>query len=493
MLLTKLDNGASPVPRQSANPMRIACFTIASGNYGAYVRVLLDSLRDTNPGFSRYLCLADVPQGDSSERADHFHVVRADQIGIPHFEDFAFRYDIMEFNTAVKPSMFKWLFANTDADAVIYLDPDIRCYGALSEVERLLADGASVVATPHVMSPLEDGRRPNDRHLLQAGVFNLGFLAVARCDESAKYLDWWARRMATECLNDIPNALFVDQKWCDLLPCHVERLAVLRHPGYNVAYWNLTERKVEPAEDGKPRCNGKPLAFFHFSGVNPAAPDILSKHQDRFDLADLPAVRELVRDYVRQVNEAGWQHNRKTPYAYGAFDDGTPIPEIVRKVYRRHHAPGEFGSLSPFAVGAAAICNAPASGLVAMPDLPISRVMQEIHRIRPDIQSLFNLDTREGRRSFLHWFEASAGREYGLPAAVVGGTMAAHSTQGAVPPDAAPMPASDRAARSTTRRYRRMLAIEQAGSRYRSWFPAPLRGWLKRHWVAYKAGLLRRF
>ena len=42
--------------------------------------------------------------------------------------------------------------------------------------------------------------------------------------------------------------------------------------------------------------------------------------------------------------------------------------------------------------------------------------MYTIWCARPDLQSAFNLETIEGRRDFVHWFEISGEREYKLPA-----------------------------------------------------------------------------
>ena len=63
------------------------------------------------------------------------------------------RYDIMGFNTAVKPFTFLWLFENTDLDAIIYLGPDIHVYSRFGLLEEKLEQQASVVLTPHITSP----------------------------------------------------------------------------------------------------------------------------------------------------------------------------------------------------------------------------------------------------------------------------------------------------------------------------------------------------
>ena len=41
------------------------------------------------------------------------------------FENFAFRYDILELNTAVKPYFLTYLRDTYDLDRIFYFDPDI--------------------------------------------------------------------------------------------------------------------------------------------------------------------------------------------------------------------------------------------------------------------------------------------------------------------------------------------------------------------------------
>ena len=118
---------------------RIGVFTIASKNYLAYVRVLLKSVAKVHPEYELYLCLADRVDGYFDAVSEPFTVVQADAIGIPTLDDMAIRYDIMEFNTAVKPYMFQWLLQNKELDSVIYLDPDIRVYSRLTAIEQQLA------------------------------------------------------------------------------------------------------------------------------------------------------------------------------------------------------------------------------------------------------------------------------------------------------------------------------------------------------------------
>ena len=75
-----------------------------------------------------------------------------------------------------------------------------------------------MVLTPHLTAPLDDDRHPSDLSILQSGTYNLGFLALRALRRQPRCCDWWQRKLARDCVVDIPRGLFTDQKWMDLVP-----------------------------------------------------------------------------------------------------------------------------------------------------------------------------------------------------------------------------------------------------------------------------------
>jgi hypothetical protein len=395
--------------------MRIGVFTISSKNYLSYVRTLFSSIVQVHPEYRRYLCLADEVDGYFDPSKEEFEVIQADNIGIATFRDMSVRYDIMEFNTAVKPFMIGWLFDNTDLDVVIYLDPDIRVFSRFDALESEIRDGASVVLTPHITQPLEDGLQPNDYHMLQAGVFNLGFIAVQRCDEAIRFIQWWGRRLTTHCASDISRSLFTDQKWCDLAPCFLDRLKVFKDPGYNIAYWNLAQRQVTTSTNGQWLVEGKPLAFFHFSGVSADRKQLVSKHQNRFKWNDIESCQSLFETYLDALIAAGWNISKHWPYAYSDASSGFKIASVIRQLYREENPnPVPLGGLD-LGRYLVELCNQVVKDVSVESGIVITHLMALVYRLRPDLQAAFSLATRDGCRSFAHWFEITGNREYGLP------------------------------------------------------------------------------
>jgi hypothetical protein len=384
--------------------------TIASANYLPYVKTLMQSLRDTNPTYRRYLVLVDKKSLEELDCGDLFEVIEADALGIESFDDMTIRYDVMELNTAVKPFAIEWLFDNTDASSVMYLDPDICVYRRLNELESLLEGDASVVVTPHLTQPLEDGKLPNDHHMLQAGVFNLGFIAINRAQEAREFVRWWGRRLKTHGYSDVGRNLFTDQRWIDLAPCFLANLAVFRDHAYNVAYWNLMQRPVKKRR-GKLVYGDRELAFFHFSGLDRSKPRVVSKHQDRLKWKDIEPYQELFNSYRAALTANGWETQSKSAYIYDRIGD-LKVSSVIRHLYRDLYPDVVSGHRvdERFLI---AMCNAPA-GLAVDEDGRITRLMHSVYRRRPDLQAAFSLTGAEGIAAFRHWFEVSAPREYGL-------------------------------------------------------------------------------
>lgn len=392
----------------------VVIFTIAAKNYLSYVRTLFHSVVKQSPEHKCYLFLADRIDNCFDPQLECFNVIEVEDIGVPNLKEMAFRYDITEFSTAVKPFVFQWIFANIDCDSVVYLDPDIMVFSPLSEVESWLEKGVSVVATPHITQPLEDTHKPSDLDILQAGVFNLGFIAFNRCPESDAFLRWWADRLVNYCTFDKEQGLFVDQKWCDFLPCFVDNLVTLRDPGYNVAYWNMAYRNVF-REGVSWKVNGRPLAFFHFSGVNPNRPDEFSKHQDRFSLDDIGEAAILVREYMDKLRKHGWEEGRAWPYAYDYFNNGERINKYTRRIYKELRERGVLqGMTDPFSVENTFFCNEAEDSFPQHGVGTITRLMCAIWRERKDLQQAFLLNTCEGQEAFSAWFAMAAGYEYGF-------------------------------------------------------------------------------
>jgi glycosyltransferase involved in cell wall biosynthesis len=327
-------------------------FTIVARNYLAYARVLAASLARHNPGARLHVIILDDPDRLIPPEPS-FEIIRADELPFDPRSDLhtmAAIYDVTELATAVKPWVFEHLF-HRGASVVIYLDPDIEVFDSLGPLQPLTREHG-VLVTPHVTEPLpRDGKRPDERDLLLAGIYNLGFLALS-AEAGKTFLPWWRERLRRDCLNDPAGGVFVDQRWIDFAPALFEP-GILKDPGYNVAYWNLSHRVLTREGDrilSRILVNGRPLRFFHYSGFSPRAPHLLSKHQHaslRIRLSDTPLLAELCERYAAALEEAGFADSGTLPYGFAATAAGLQLDARARKVLRRTYLEDEAGGRAP--------------------------------------------------------------------------------------------------------------------------------------------------
>jgi len=383
--------------------IKTAVFTIVSLNYGAFSRTLMESISAVHPEWDRHVLLVDRHADPESVGGDLFTASLVEDLPLPKKPEFLFRYDIMELNTAVKPYMFAKL-RREGYDRVIYIDPDILVVNRLVDVERLLDEGASAVVTPHLTAPLDDGRRPNELDIMRAGAYNLGFLALAGTAAADAFIAWWQDKLEYGAVSDPARGLFTDQKWVDLAPGMFGGFAVLRDPGYNVAYWNLPHRPVTRENDSW-MAGGSPLRFFHFSGFDPQNPKPFSKHQDRLTLNTIGEARELALMYAAKVLSHGHAELRTQSYAFGSFDDGTKIPSAVRALYRDDSDIRLMAGANPFA-GGEVFTMGQSDG---MPIILRSIWLQHQH-----LQHSFPDPLGVSREAFYRWFINSGAADIGI-------------------------------------------------------------------------------
>lgn len=287
--------------------MNFIFFTLCSNNYLAQAKTLGDSVLKFYPNSKFIIGLVDY--FDSEVDYEFFkgiEILLFDKLGFPEFEDMLSRYNVIEFNTSVKPFYIDFLWRKYGADhLVIYLDPDIVLYKPLDHVLESLKSYSIVLTPMFCKAPTETSL--DELVALRHGMFNLGFIALKFSEHSHKFVAWWKERLRTHCLIDKPRGIFVDQKWVDLAPLLFEEVFVLKHLGYNMAWWNFSERKlIDLGDDFAVNYQDKRLHFFHFSGFKPGSEFITGRSgEPQFAYSNRPELKRLGQEY-----EALLQQNR---------------------------------------------------------------------------------------------------------------------------------------------------------------------------------------
>ncbi len=388
-----------------------AC-TIIAKNYLAQARVLARSFLNHNPGSEIAVLIIDELDGRVHSADEPFTLLSPRDIDCAPFAQMAARYDVLELSTAVKP----WLLRSQlerGAGAITYLDPDIQVFGSLELLDREAREHG-LALTPHSTTPIpDDGKRPTQIDIMIAGVYNLGFVSLSAREDTEALLDWWCQRLTRDCRVDPVYGYFVDQRWFDLAPSFVSDYAVIRQPEYNVAYWNVHERSLSPTSEGY-QVNGEPLAFFHFSGFDPARPEILSRHQTRTELATEPPLAQICLEYARATFDQGYAESRSWPYSYARLTDGTEMTPALRALYALGEKEGALTE-SPFCEdGCRALLHwaaeqQPGAGA------GVNRALGAAYAARLDLRIAFPDLAGVSREPFLAWATEVGRQELGLP------------------------------------------------------------------------------
>ena len=418
--------------KQAVNPAEIntediVVCTAVSKNYLAFARVLSKSLREQHPSIRIFVLLVDHLEGAFDPAQEPFEVIEIEDLdNIPDPKNFFFKYKPIELNTAAKPYLFEYLFRKYGFTKLIFLDPDILILDSLKTVWDLL-DSHNIVLTPHITEPYDDNLRPDEKHILQSGIFNLGFIAMANTSVTNDFLRWWQKRLYEFCFMDISQGMHVDQNWVNFAPVMFEGVHILKDPAYNIAYWNLhSHGRAMSFEKGKWHVHGKLAVFFHFSGIDLKDLEKISTHQTRFILSSFPNLRPLFELYRDLLLENGYEECRKWRYAYGYFDNGVPITDFIRKSYNSFTKTGGYFS-NPFSSSHSQSffnwlnhsMESEKPGLL----YPITHLMAYIYNNRGDIKSAHPQPQGADRMGFSRWFATHGKKDNQLDDAFIPGTQ----------------------------------------------------------------------
>ncbi|MEM6385501.1 MAG: hypothetical protein AAF718_04605 [Pseudomonadota bacterium] len=315
--------------------MTVHAFTSFSYSYLNRARVLAKTLRAQHPDWVLWAivtdaCPPELPHDWTEEAFDRV-LFPADLLG-EAYEPWLFGHSIVEACTAVKGAAACHILDQADCEKLLYFDPDIAVFNSMQEVVDIL-DEAAIVLTPHQTEPAGRGERQNimDNEIssLMHGAYNLGFIAISNVAEGRRFAEWWDQRLRDWCHDRKEIGVFVDQKWCDLVPCFFDDVRILRDPGYNVASWNLAHRRMEVTEDGVALINGRPLRFYHFTKLGPLGDAMTQRYAgENYEIFELWAW------YKAEVDAATETRIPKGYWHFKTFDNGRPIPDGARRLYR---------------------------------------------------------------------------------------------------------------------------------------------------------------
>jgi hypothetical protein len=253
-----------PFDKSTIKNIRLSFCSIASFSHYQQALTSLLSLRDQHPNAVLSLLAIDLlPPLPDGIRA----LSLADCIPAAVLSAMRRRYSLAELCFAAKPFLLARILDET-VDQAHYIDSDCLAFARFDPMVQQLAN-ADLLLTPHSLSPIpDDGMTPRPLTLLRSGVFNGGYLGVRNTVQGKAFLAWFSSMTQQYAYNAPKEGMCGDQRWLDLVPVLFPGTVICRHPGANVAYWNLHERRLQVHHSGQLTVNDEPLLFFHFSGFD---------------------------------------------------------------------------------------------------------------------------------------------------------------------------------------------------------------------------------
>ena len=164
----------------------------------------------------------------------------------------------VEYYYTLSPFLPSYLFAQTSADRITYIDGDLY----------LLYLAAPAAQFPRRRFGCHHPHRFSFeyRNHLQYGKFNVGWITYTRCAEAFDCLNAYRADCAEWCFERLEDSRYGDQKYLDAWPDRYPSLKVIEHKGFNLSFWNVNSYMLR-MKDGHPMIDNDPLVFYHFSSI----------------------------------------------------------------------------------------------------------------------------------------------------------------------------------------------------------------------------------
>ena len=308
----------------------IFCTSICA-NYLPKARTLAFSIKNNMPDAKIVVCILERSIPVQKETLKIFdEVILAKDLGWNSFDSFMFKHSIVEGSTSVKGRLFLYLLKNYQEEKFVYLDPDVYVYSPFTELDTLL-NKYSIILAPHLLYP---GNIDMEISSLAHGCYNLGFLAIARSENSYNFLKWWENRLLNFCYDDKKKGLFTDQRWIYLAPCFFD-VYILKHHGYDFATWSILDADINKDTNGKYFINGDPLRFIHFSGIDSMSVDYAIKKWANKENT-YHHMQTLYKNYLNELDTNNKDSASKLKWSYDYYFNGSKISISSRKIYREN-------------------------------------------------------------------------------------------------------------------------------------------------------------
>lgn len=213
-------------------------FTVCSINQLANAIVLGDSLKTHNQDYDFQIGLVDNQSNIPTNIQSPYPIIEVNSLNIKGFGEMSEHYTYEELLADCKPFFTEYFLQKTDK--LIFIDCTSVIFQSISFVSDIL-DLSNIILTPQLLFA---NVHPDEKQILNSGIYHSGFIGFKKSEETLKFLKWWGENTRTKGFKNMCKGLNADQLWLEHVPAMYEGVHILKEAGVNIGYWNLPERNI---------------------------------------------------------------------------------------------------------------------------------------------------------------------------------------------------------------------------------------------------------
>jgi hypothetical protein len=233
-------------------------FTLCHINQLPEARVLGDSIKSYYPDVDLFIGLVDKKDRIPYNFKVNYPVIEVSELNISGFDEMAKKYTWSELLADVKPFFAKYFLQKSDK--LVYFDYTTLLYKPIDFINQSL-NNYDIIIVPQL---IHAGVHPNEKQILNRGIFHSGFMAWKKSDETNAFLDWWGNNTANKGFIDLCKGMNADQLWLEHVPNFYDKVLIEKHEGLNIGIWNLPERIIDKE---KRTVNSQDIISVNFKGM----------------------------------------------------------------------------------------------------------------------------------------------------------------------------------------------------------------------------------
>lgn len=278
-------------------------FTICTINQLANAIVLGDSLKTHNPDYDFQIGLVDYKSNIPTNVQSPYPIIEVSSLNIKGFGEMSQLYTHEELVADCKPFFAEYFLQKNEK--LIFIDCTSVVFQSISFISDIL-DQSNIILTPQLLFA---NKHPDEKQILNSGIYHSGFIGFKNSDETFKFLKWWGESTRTKGFKNMCKGLNTDQLWLEHVPAMYENVHILKETGVNIGYWNLPERNISQLKTASKlysiNYRDRKFPADYVEKLNKYSNKKLSKITPAFGIEDpnKPTLGKTIAQRIRSVNK----------------------------------------------------------------------------------------------------------------------------------------------------------------------------------------------